>query len=217
MFLCSGNERIDAETGSHVAIHPGIRKRINRALDVLLENDEEVKPPSSCDPQKCFPWLKTTTEPPVSPELRRVQSLGFKMLPFFVFPALPKLLQDIWVAMELFLTFFELVFACITFGSGGVVSTLMVVLSLVNFLLASFDSFLYFVEGGSCASLFRWSQKKRKERREYATKGEGSSEEKQDEGLENKRKEETSFDRFRAKARKVVAVGSEVIDQTSPS
>ena len=211
LILCSGNERSDAETDSRVAIHPDLRKRIDRALHVLLEYDGKDKPPSSCNPQNCFPCLKTTTEPPVSPELRKVQSLGFKMFPFFLFPALPKLLQDTWVAMELFVTFFELLFACITFSSGDAVSTLVVVLSLVNLLLASFDSFLYFVEGGSCASLFKWSRKKRKEKREPAMKGEASSEEKQGEGLGKKKKEETSFGRFRAKAQKVFAVGAEVI------
>ena len=197
-----------------MTLDPGIRKRVNRSLHVLQEDSEEDKSQSCCDPQRCCPWLKATTEPPVSPELRRVQSLGFKMFPFFVFPALPKLLQDIWVAVELFVAFFEFVFACITFGSGGVVSTLVVVLSLVNLVLASVDSFLYFVEGGSCVSLFRWGRRKLKERRESEVKVEELSREdadKQDEGTEKEKKEETSFGHFRAKARKVFGVGSEVI------
>ena len=194
-----------------MAIHPDTRKRIDRALHILENDSGEDKPPSSCDPQKCFPWLKATTEPPVSPELRRMQSLGFKMLPFFVFPAIPKLLQDIWVAVELFFTFFGLVFACVTFGSGGLASSLVVALSLVNLLLAGFDSFLYFVKGGSCASLFRWSRKRMRGKREPKKGEEGPTDEKQNESTGKEEEETKCFSRFRTKALKVFSVGSEVI------
>ena len=200
-----------------MALHPGIVDRVNRSLHVLDDFKVVENEQSSCDPQRCFPWLKATTEPPVSPELQQMQRIGFKMFPLFFFPALPKLLQDVWVAVELLVTFFEFVFACVSFGTGGVVNLLVVILSVFNLLLASFDSFLYFVEGGSCVSLFKWGKRKRRERRGSGVKSKELSGE-EEEGTEKtddnsgEGGEGGSFiGKFRGKVRKVFAVGSEVI------
>lgn len=129
------------------------------------------------------------------------------MAPHFFFPALPKLLQDVWVAIELFVVFFEFTFACVTFGSGGVVNILVVVLTLVNLVLASVDGFLYFVEGGSCVSLFKWGRKQViKKKGSYVKKKElpqGS-----DQTVE---KERSSGGHFRERVRRMFATGSEVV------
>ena len=161
-----------------------------------------------CDPKECFPCLEATTEPPVPPELDRMKRLGFKMFPVFFFPALPKVLQDIWVAIELFVTYFEFIFACVTFGDGGVVNTLVVILTLVNLLLASTDGFLYFVEGGSCVSLFKWGRKRLRERRGSTVESKEKLE-KTDNGPDGE--EQPKKDHFRERFRKLFSTGSEVV------
>ena len=179
---------------------------MKRSLTALKLLDEEPKPPSyACDPKKCFPCLKGTTEPPVPPELRKMKRIGFKMAPLFFFPALPKVLQDIWVGIELFLTFFELAFASATFGDGGIANILVVVLSSVNVILASFDGFFYFIEGGSCASLFKWGRKKHRKRRGKEPKVKGK--EPPERGEDGEEKKPT----FRERARNIFATGSEVV------
>lgn len=172
-----------------------------------------------CIPKRCFPCLESTTEPYLSPELQQAQKLGFKMFPFFVFPALPALLQDVWVTVELIVTFFEFLFACITFGDGGLVNALVVALSLLNLMLASFDSFLYFVEGGSCVRLFKWGKRKYKMRKE--SKNDGGSSKKGDGGIEEETDSENEDENskaatkekvgFQKKFRKIFAVSSEVV------
>lgn len=132
--------------------------------------------------------------------------MGFKMAPFFFFPALPKLLQDMWVATELFITFFEFVFACITFGDGGLQNILVISLSLVNLFLATTDGFFYFIESGSCVSLLKWGYKKvRKERDPQEKAGGGTGKD------EHSEKEETKWSSLRRNIKKWVSVASEVV------
>ena len=179
---------------------------MKRSLTALKLLDEEPKPASyACDPKKCFPCLKGTTEPPVPPELRKMQRIGFKMAPLFFFPALPKVLQDIWVGIELFITFFEFAFACATFGDGGIANILVVTLSSVNVILASFDGFLYFIEGGSCVSLFKWGRKKHRKRKGKEPKKKGK--ELPEKGEDDEEEKPTC----RQRARNIFATGSEVV------
>ena len=159
----------------------------------------------ACDASRCFPCLEEVKEPPIPPELRALNWLGFKIAPTFFFPALPKVLQDIWVAAELFITFFEFVFACVTF-SVGVANTLVVVLSLINLSLASIDSFFHFVEGGSCVACFRWGRRKLKKR--VAAKHGGEDSEKAGRGKEER---DSPCKFLPERARKLFQTGSEVI------
>lgn len=77
------------------------------------------------------------------------------------------------MAAELLITFFEFVFACVTF-SVGVANIFVVVLTLITLSLASIDSFFHFVEGGSCVACFRWGRRKLKKRRAAKQSGEDS-------------------------------------------
>ena len=182
-----------------MVLHPDTQARVNRCRHILETEFDPDPKGSLCDPKKCFACLKRFTEPPVPPQLKHMQRMGFKMAPLFFFPALPKVLQDIWVGMELFIAFFEFIFACITFGSGGVLNIFVVVLSLVNFVLATIDGFFYFIEGGSCVSLFKWGRKKLRNRQHPQEKTTPRDEP----------PEETPS--CRRKARKWFAVGSEVV------
>lgn len=178
---------------------------MKRSLNVVNSED---KSEAGCDPTKCFPYLKNT-EPTVPYELNRMKHLGFKMAPKFFFPALPKLLQDVWIATELFITFFEFAFACATFTPESSINILVVALTFLNIILASIDSFLYFIERGSCATLFKWGYKQLKS-------GTGSTvKEKLKQTEEGRERQDTScFSRFQKRTRRVFATGSEVIRVT---
>ena len=198
--------RSDSEQGLQV-LHKDVRKRVQRSLAGINFDDFESKPSRD----RCsIPCLKDNGvgEPSVPPELKNMQRLGFKMAPKFFFPALPKVLQDIWVGIELFITLFELLFACVTFGSGGVVNILVVILSLINLILASIDGFLYFVEGGSCVTCFRWGRKQLRKRRSGGVKSKGTSNETED-GTEKEKPSSCSF--LPERARTMIMTGSEVI------
>ena len=113
------------------------------------------------------------------------------------------------MTVELLIVLFEFVFACVTFTSGDVVSILAVVLSLFNVVIASLDGFLYFIEGGSCMSLFKWAWKKfrgKENKGEMKVTEEGETEEGKEE-----RENGGKCGQFRKKARKAFAVGSEVL------
>ena len=208
-----------------MVLHRDIRERVNRSLHILeMEYDKDEHPVSGTT---CSCASESTSEPPVSAQLQKVKRLGFKMFPVFFFPALPKIIQDIWVAVELFVTFFELLFACITYGSGGIINTLVVVLTVINLILASLDSFLYFVEGGSCVSLYRWGRKQLRKGRKMTvrrkqpqsdsiTEGEATEDEARDddnskEESEEEAKKRSSCIKFYEQVKKVFATGSEVI------
>lgn len=203
----------DPEDGRiHVELHRDIRERVKRTLHILEIDSDKSKTFCSCS---CAPE-KNGPEPPVSAQLQQIKRLGFKMFPLFFFPALPKIIQDIWVAVELFVAFFEFLFACVTYGSGGIINTLVVVLTLVNLLLASLDSFGYFVESGSCVSLYKWGRKQlrkgSKSKDKQLTSDKGGTETVGNE--DNSSKEgsgESSCDKFHQKVKKVFTTGSEVI------
>ena len=125
------------------------------ALDELYQWDE---PKKQSEKSKCFS-CKSAAEPPIPHELEPFKRVGFKMSPFFLFPSLPKVLQDLWVALELIITFFGFVFVCITFNVD-VTNIITLVLSFINLAPASIDGFIYFVEGGSCVECFKWGRKK---------------------------------------------------------
>lgn len=175
---------------------------MKRSLDVL--NSEDTSEGGvSCDLTKCFPGLKSA-EPPVPSELNRMKHFGFKMAPKFFFPAFPKLLQDVWIATEIFITFFEFAFVCATSTSGSWVNILLIVLTFLSIVLASIDGFLYFTGRGSCASLVKWGYK-------HLKSGTGSTAEEQPTDEDGEREDASCFIRFRKKIRRVFATGSEVI------
>ena len=80
-------------------------------------------------------------------------------MPGFFLPAVPKLLEDAWVAIELFVTIFDFIFACATFEPNPL-NGVIIALTLLGMLLALLDGFFYFIQGGSCITCFRYLRKK---------------------------------------------------------
>ncbi len=71
------------------------------------------------------------------------------MMPSFLFPAVPKLLEDFWVGFELIVILFDFVFNCVVF-SGEALDTLVVSFSVLAVTLSLLDTILYFTDDSSC-------------------------------------------------------------------
>lgn len=139
-----------------------------------------------------------------------MEHLGFKMAPSFFFPALPKVIQDIWVAVELFVTLLGFIASCISFDQGNIPDTLSIALSLAGLGIAMIDGFIYFVEGGSCLICFKWGYQQVKKRMSKEIAAEISEE--VEGGSEENGHKKISLCRFLPeRVRKVIATGSEVV------
>ena len=143
-----------------VPVNKRIVKRSKKAVEtgIKLLRSKEHTPSTSdeCDVGHCCPCLKQPEKPP---SLQFAQHAGFKMMPGFFFPAMPKFLADVWVGLELLVTLFDFIFTCVTFESSPV-NIFILILVIISFFLALIDGFLYFIQGGSCIACFRYCQKK---------------------------------------------------------
>ena len=128
--------QFSGDLGATPPLDQNLKRRANRAAEAALD-EEESAPPS----------------------IESASAAGFKMMPSFFFPALPKLLEDLWVFLELFITIFEFIFICVTFEAGPL-NNFVLVLTIIAMLLAFLDSFLYFIQTGSCASGIRSIRKR---------------------------------------------------------
>lgn len=137
------------------------KRRLNRAITAgeVLHNKKTI----SIENKNCtclrapdFRFTKSFSTPS---NLQFAQYAGFRMMPHFFFPALPKFLEDIWVILQLMVVFFDFLFNCITYD-GTSLSIFVVSLSSVAVLLALLDGFFYFTQGGSCAMCVSYLRKK---------------------------------------------------------
>ena len=107
----------------------------------------------------------------LSPQLQKASSQGVNMMKKLVFPALPHLLQDLWVYLEFGITMFAFVFGLLTLDlSDGskVFNIVYLTLTIISIALAIIDCFLYFVQMGSCAECLKICYVKLKKRGEEA-------------------------------------------------
>ena len=121
--------------------------------------------------------LEILDENESSPSIESASAAGFKMMPSFFFPAMPKFLEDLWVSLELLITIFDFIFICVTFEADPLNSFLLA-LTIVALLLALLDSSLYFIQTGSCAAGIR-SIRKRLSRQKTQDEDEEEETEKQ--------------------------------------
>ena len=155
--FCSSQHVNGGYLEDQLSVNKAIRQRSKKAVKTgieLLNGEKSLS--DGCDVGRCCPCLKQPEKPP---SLQFAQHAGFKMMPGFFFPAIPKVLEDLWISLELFVTLFNFVFSCATFESSAL-NIFVLVLSTIGFVLALIDGYLYLVEGGSCVSCFRFCQKK---------------------------------------------------------
>jgi len=106
----------------------------------------------------------------LSPQMQKAGSQGTNMLKKVFFPAMPSLLQDLWVYLELIISLFAFAYGFVGYSAGvGTQRTfniLYLVLAIISTILALIDGFIYIFQLGSCARLFKYLCKKLKERRQ---------------------------------------------------
>ena len=107
----------------------------------------------------------------LSPQLQKASSQGVNMMKKLFFPALPHLLQDMWVYLEFGITMFAFVFGLLTLDLSDGSKAFNIVyftLTIISIALAIIDCFLYFVQMGSCAECLKICYVKLKKRGEEA-------------------------------------------------
>ena len=125
---------------------------------------------TSCDLARCFSFLR---QPKKTLDLQFAERAGFKMMPNFFFPAVPKVLEDFWVALELIIVLFDFIFNCVVF-SGESLDTLVVSFSVVAVILALLDTLLYFTNESSCKRYSKLFRKRHKHNSPLGTDNEDS-------------------------------------------
>ena len=136
----------------HVMIPEGLRHRIKRAaktaVDIMGYGGDMYK-------QRCKFSLAETRyftkslrimDPPE--DVQVAQYAGKRMFHSFMYPALPRLVEDLWVLYQLVFTITLLVLSSIIF-ERTVVNTILVVLAAVFTLFALMDAAVHFVEMGA--------------------------------------------------------------------
>ena len=137
-------------------------------LDSIDKNEEEHK--NKCT--DCFNGCcelkvhidKNSPTPQLTPELRNASTQGFSMIRKLLFPALPKFLTDILVFAELGVTVTQFVLSLVSVSieNNRAYNITYIVIASIALLLALIDAFVYFVQLGSCARIFRYCYSWRK-------------------------------------------------------
>jgi hypothetical protein len=76
------------------------------------------------------------------------------MMKNIMFPALPRILQDLWVYLELVISIAAFILSITGFAHSeqqSIADSLQVVLSSLNIILALIDAYFYFIQSGSIA------------------------------------------------------------------
>ena len=162
MLFCSHEE--EGFSPDHKPLGKQIQSRVLRAAQygaphIILEDTDEQSESNccqSCSETSYCPSLQPPSEPP---KLAAASKAGFKLMPGFFLPAVPKLLEDVWVGIELFVTIFDFIFASAIFEPEPL-NGVILALTTLGMLLAFLDGFLYFIQGGSCITSFRYLRKK---------------------------------------------------------
>ena len=101
---------------------------------------------------------KDTPSTELTPEMQRASQEGWNMIKTIVFPALPTIVQDLWVYLELVISVVAFVLGAVdTFpiGDSHAYNYTYFVLATISMILALIDGFIYFFQLGSCARCIR--------------------------------------------------------------
>ena len=148
-------------------LKPAYEERAFRAvtsvLDDVTKDEDSDEHENRC--VECYKTCEVNVEvnksspsPQLTPEMRNASTQGFTMLRKLLFPAVPKFLTDILVFAELGVTITQFVLSLVSVSienNRGYNITYIVIAS-VALLLALIDSFVYFVQLGSCARIFNY-------------------------------------------------------------
>ena len=154
------------------------RKRATKAIKQVVHltskepTSKEVKKPTGCcDGLKCRCLKRRrvaiededTSSTEITPEMQKASSQGWGMLKHILFPALPAVLQDVWVLLEVLILFTAFFLGVVEFSRMETFSgfdVFIFVLSLVDVTLAFIDAFIYFFQLGRFAKGVRYIYRK---------------------------------------------------------
>ena len=154
------------------------RRRAQKAIassirDTILRNqkekDNEEENGWCCFQRTTKPEQTHLPETELSPQLQKASSQGVNMMKKLFFPALPHLLQDLWVYLEFGVTMFAFIFGLLSLDlndGSKAFNIVYLTLTIISIVLATIDCFLYFVQMGSCAECLKICYVKLKKRGE---------------------------------------------------
>lgn len=145
-----------------------------RAKGVIESLIEEVNSPHPTTAQKCCSAARSCCEiearrypgddwiPSFTPLLKEKSNQGLRMMASFISPSLPKLLRDFWVVLELAVTIYQFVLACISLAENRreVFNILYIAFASAALLLSLVDFTFYCVQLGSFASALLYCRSK---------------------------------------------------------
>jgi len=123
---------------------------------------------------------KKEDETELTPQLQKASSQGVEMVKKVFFPAMPALLQDLWVYLELSISMFAFIFGLVTFSTGTgtqrIFKIVYLVLASIGVILSLFDAFIFIFYVSHLTKLIRkylksWRQ--RHHQRNIEQDGEG--------------------------------------------
>ena len=173
---------------------PIVRKRAARVLKEVLSSEKmfddewEFKPDDEttstkkkckqycCSPEQTFLRCPHFLEPPkMSPDLAHARRISMKMAIKLMHPALPKFILNLWILIELFLTYFQFILSLLTieFSTHQIYNGLSICLAGINVILATIDGFLNFYS--YCKGCYQKMKGTEKEEKEKPEKEESTS------------------------------------------
>ena len=101
---------------------------------------------------------ESTPSTELTPEMQKASQEGWSMIKTIIFPALPAIVQDLWVYLELVISIVAFVLGAVdTFPieDSHAYNISYFVLATISMILALIDGFIYFFQLGSCARCIR--------------------------------------------------------------
>ena len=93
-----------------------------------------------------------------TPEMQRASQQGWSMIKTIIFPALPAILQDLWVYLELVISIVAFILGLVDafpIENSQAYNYSYPVLATIGMFLALIDGFIYIFQLGSCARCIR--------------------------------------------------------------
>lgn len=130
------------------SLQPRIKRAAKTAIDIMRYSGNRYKQRCKCSLAETRYFTKSLriVDPP--DDVQMAQYSGKRMFHSFLYPALPRVVEDLWVIYQLVFAFLLLVLSSIIFERTGV-SIILLVLSVVSTFLALIDAYVYFVEMGA--------------------------------------------------------------------
>ena len=139
----------------HSVLRPCIKNALLSEINMLEKQGEYFPSEIGIDitQTRCCPTMLKTPEAPTS--LAFAQYAGMRMLPYIMFPAVPRIMDSIWVVLELIVFIYYLIFNAVIVDSSAL-SIFMLVFSAVVVALVVIDAYVHFVENGTFFAVMNW-------------------------------------------------------------